>query len=331
MKKFTNANKLFLKFKVLTIFIISASFFSSNLFAAHVYYVATNGLDSNPGTYINPFLTLQKGVNVAVAGDTIIVKDGTYGPGSADKKSMPVNINTAGTSSEWITLKAQHKGRAILDCRLIAHSYINFQQNSAFWRIEGFDIRNGYFGGIWANEHGAKNILIKGNHIHHIGNRVDNSQIGIVGIYTDSGAQNFTVDGNIINDVGRTNTYTSSFDHGIYSHGNLIIINNVFYNSRSGWHIQTAVNFSGVIANNTFYGPNMYSGFTQTGQIMLWDAAAGSITIQNNIFYASKGVAITSYNFSARNGTCSVDHNIIFGSGVVVGALSSCTYPLPKF
>jgi hypothetical protein len=37
------------------------------------YYVATNGLDANPGTIGSPFRTIQKGVNSAVAGDLVKV------------------------------------------------------------------------------------------------------------------------------------------------------------------------------------------------------------------------------------------------------------------
>lgn len=318
-------NKSSPELKFLTLFIFFTFSLLCNIFGYNVYYVATTGADANPGTSASPFRTLQKGVDVTVAGDTIIVKDGTYGPEGANDSTMPVNINKAGTSSAWITLKAQHKWGAILDCRFTAHSYINFQANSAYWKIQDFEIKNGYSGGIWANSGGAKNIIISGNHIHQIGNRVDNTQIGIVGIYTDAGAQNFTVDGNVINDVGRTNTYTNSFDHGIYSHGNLNIINNVFYRSLNGWHIQTAVNFSGIIANNTFYGPNMYTGYTQAGQIMLWDPAAGDIVIRNNIFYNSNITAIASYNFSQARGICSCDNNMIYGNGVVVGAPSPCS------
>jgi hypothetical protein len=44
----------------------------------NVYYVATNGSDSNPGTTTQPFRTLKKGVSVLTAGDTLYVKDGTY-------------------------------------------------------------------------------------------------------------------------------------------------------------------------------------------------------------------------------------------------------------
>jgi len=325
MKKSKRIKKAWPLFKCRAMFIFFFFLLNGNTYAYNVYYVAATGSDTNAGTSHSPFCTLQKGVDIAIAGDTIIVKDGTYGPEGANNGSMPVNINKAGTSSAWITLKAEHKWGAVLDCQLTAHSYINFQANSAYWRIQDFEIKNGYTGGIWANSGGAKNIIISGNHIHHIGNRVDYTQIGIVGIYTDAGAQNFTVDGNVIHDVGRTNTYTNSFDHGIYSHGSLNIINNVFYRSLNGWHIQTAINFSGTIANNTFYGPNMYTGYTQKGQIMMWDPAAGDVIIRNNIFYNSNGSAITSYNYSQAAGKCLVDNNIIYGRGVVVGASSSCS------
>jgi len=42
------------------------------------YFVATNGNDSNPGTITQPFLTINKGTSVAVAGDTVSVRTGTY-------------------------------------------------------------------------------------------------------------------------------------------------------------------------------------------------------------------------------------------------------------
>lgn len=42
------------------------------------YYVATNGLDTNPGTNALPFKTVIKGCAVAIGGDKIIVKPGVY-------------------------------------------------------------------------------------------------------------------------------------------------------------------------------------------------------------------------------------------------------------
>jgi uncharacterized protein (TIGR03437 family) len=45
---------------------------------ARNYYVATNGLDSNPGTLDQPFQTIQKAASVMVAGDTAYVRAGSY-------------------------------------------------------------------------------------------------------------------------------------------------------------------------------------------------------------------------------------------------------------
>lgn len=281
------------------------------------YYVASSGSDSNPGTAVWPFRTLQRGVDHAKAGDTIIVRDGTYGPETTGHNSHPVNINSAGTPVARIILKAEHRGAAILDCELTCHSYINFQRGAAYWTIQGFDIRNGYWAGIWANSGGARNILITGNHVHHIGNRVDSTQIGITGIFTDSAARNFVIDGNTINDIGRTNRYTNSFDHGIYSHGHLVIVNNVFYNALNGWHIQTAVGFSGVIVNNTFVGPNQYG---TAGQIMLW-GDNDSLVVRNNIFFNPKGYALTTFATTQRG--CSIDNNIVFNSRGSVSLIAS--------
>jgi hypothetical protein len=45
---------------------------------AATWYVAPSGSDSNPGTSAAPFATIQKAADVASAGDTVIVRPGTY-------------------------------------------------------------------------------------------------------------------------------------------------------------------------------------------------------------------------------------------------------------
>ena len=61
--------------------------------AAANYYVATNGLDTNPGTQASPFLTVQKGANTAVAGDFVYVATGRY----AENVRCNVNAGSAGS------------------------------------------------------------------------------------------------------------------------------------------------------------------------------------------------------------------------------------------
>jgi len=75
---------------------------------ATTYYVSPSGSDSNPGTQVSPWLTIQKAANMMVAGDTAIVTDGTY------VSSGSISFNTSGTVTQPITLKAQNKWGAIL-------------------------------------------------------------------------------------------------------------------------------------------------------------------------------------------------------------------------
>ena len=66
------------------------------------YYVATTGSDSNNGTSINtPFLTIAKAVTKAiVAGDSIIVRSGTY------TNTKTIKITKPGSASKKIVLTA---------------------------------------------------------------------------------------------------------------------------------------------------------------------------------------------------------------------------------
>ncbi len=62
------------------------------------YYVATTGSDSNPGTMASPFATLQKGVNVAVAGDTVFIRAGTYPITTPANAGAGISFTKSGTS-----------------------------------------------------------------------------------------------------------------------------------------------------------------------------------------------------------------------------------------
>lgn len=283
---------------------------------AATYYVATTGSDSASGTSTAPLKTIAAGVAKAKAGDTIIVRDGTYAY-SGSQGGMAVTINKAGTSSAWITLQAEHKGKAILDCKLICHSYIAFGGSSAYWKIIGFSIRGGHDAAIFSNSGGGKNVLIQDNEIHHIGNRSNSTPYGEMGIYTDASAI-FTIDRNVFHDIGRTDNITGNHDHGIYTHGTMTITNNVFYTMTNGWHIQTAAGFGGTIANNTFYGPATGG---KPGQVKLWGAAK-SMTIRNNIFYNTRSVGISVLSVTSSGG-CSIDHNIVYTPGASVAMIES--------
>ena len=62
------------------------------------YYVATTGSDSSAGTMAAPFATLQKGVNTAVAGDTVWIRGGTYNITTPATSGAGINFTKSGTS-----------------------------------------------------------------------------------------------------------------------------------------------------------------------------------------------------------------------------------------
>ena len=62
------------------------------------YYVATTGNDSNAGTMASPFATLQKGANVAVAGDTVFIRGGTYAITTPANTGAGIQFTKSGTS-----------------------------------------------------------------------------------------------------------------------------------------------------------------------------------------------------------------------------------------
>jgi hypothetical protein len=69
-----------------------------SLSGATTYYVATTGSNSASGTLSQPFATLQKGNDVAVAGDTVYLRGGTYSITTPGAGGAGITINKSGTS-----------------------------------------------------------------------------------------------------------------------------------------------------------------------------------------------------------------------------------------
>jgi hypothetical protein len=127
---------------------------------AATYYVATHGNDNNPGTEAQPFATVNKGAQVAQAGDTVIVKPGRYTPASR------IVVANSGTSSAPITFKAEVKHQAIIDGRSqVPNMNVDgrvglFEMVNKSWIVvDGLRVENSGFWGIWADA--CQNITIR--------------------------------------------------------------------------------------------------------------------------------------------------------------------------
>lgn len=104
MKKNTCIGILFLL--VLTVFIMTPG--CTARADSHTFYVsASNGNDNNNGSVTAPWKTIQKAVNSIQAGDTVIVRGGTY--------KEKVTLKTSGTADAYITFKNYEGETPIID------------------------------------------------------------------------------------------------------------------------------------------------------------------------------------------------------------------------
>jgi hypothetical protein len=83
--------------------------FVSIMTKGNVYYVAADGGDTNSGTSLSsPFKTISKAVGIAIAGDIIYLRGGTYAISATIVwKATPKN-------DRYLIFQEQFLGRAVL-------------------------------------------------------------------------------------------------------------------------------------------------------------------------------------------------------------------------
>ena len=111
--------------------------------------------DTNPGTEQSPFKTVQRAVNEAKPGDTILVMAGKY-----DER---VRVKTSGTEGQPITLRAVPRRSAILN---------GFDLQASYIRIEGFEI---------TAEKPATAVQLGGNQCEVLDNYIHHMMVGVAG------------------------------------------------------------------------------------------------------------------------------------------------------
>ncbi len=116
------------------------------------YYVSTSGNDSNPGTQSQPWQTIQKAANSAMAGDTVIVNTGIY--------NERIQLTKSGSFGAPITFQAL--GTVVMKGFNIPVNYI---------MIKGFEIANTDYV-RWHSDVSAgvyilgNNVVVENNYVH---------------------------------------------------------------------------------------------------------------------------------------------------------------------
>ena len=323
-------------------------------------WVGPGGSDQNNGLdRTAPMATIQHAVDKARPGDTVVVQDGQYGctPGTGagqcsaggSARGWPVQLSTPGTAKAVITLKAEHKGGAVLDCDLQCHSFVLLTKSAAHWVVDGFEIRNGYSSAVWGND-AAHHYTLSNLWIHHIGNHMQNDSFGITGFYSGRQSHHLNFTNNTFGPaIGRTSfgpgcpgpkcfhdpcklpCWSFNLDHGIYSHAtHAVVSKNLFVNNSHGWGIQLVDGATDwLIDRNTFALPNP----GRDGQIVLYGGndspvanetnRVTNITVTNNIFWRPRHVAIST-NPSVPVIDCTLETNLITPAKVNTGLGGCC-------
>jgi Right handed beta helix region len=129
--------------------------------AANTYYVAPTGSDSNAGSMAAPFATLQKANDTAAAGDTILMRAGTY------NCTTQITLSKSGTSDANRTKIWAYTGEVpVLDFSNFAlasessdHPAITVTGN--WMHLKGLEIANGKVGTSGSHSYSllrAKNV-----------------------------------------------------------------------------------------------------------------------------------------------------------------------------
>ncbi|HKO80963.1 MAG TPA: right-handed parallel beta-helix repeat-containing protein [Chitinophagaceae bacterium] len=315
--------------------------------ATRSYYVSPNGSDANTGAIDNPLRSINAAVGKVIAGDTVIVRAGTY----YEKISFP----KSGRLDKYITLKAYPGEKAVIDGTglsiagkeaLVTVSKVNYIV------VEGFDICNYKSSAPWVNingilvNEGSGNITIRKNKIYNIEHNVAPADgrsghgIEIIG-NTSVAMKNILVEENEIHDCNTgysenltINGYVDSF---IIRKNKIYNTENIGIDAAGGYSANSTPAFNyarnGVISDNELYNIDMTTGpiggAHGHGAIGIYiDGARNIIVERNKVHEADRGIGIVSENDAYPTENCIIRNNFVYNcwrTGIYLGGYLNYT------
>lgn len=279
--------------------LLTLSLFVENSWAS-TYYVATNGSDGNPGTLTQPWRTIVKAAETMIAGDTVLVRAGTYSDLSPESDRAMIVPAHSGAPGNLITFKAFPGETVIIDGK--NGRQFSFELNGRdYIRIEGFEIVNVTGHGIlvsWESTSGYGVEIVR-NTIHNCGDNPDTA-----GIYYRFSRQGLIQDNVTYNNAGDGITFDVT--DGITIRGNLIY-NNAVDGIKGGGEGTI------IIESNIIH--DMTSG-TNHGDCMQLMGNTGTLIVRNNITWdCTQNIYLDDYSPTAGTtpwGDVYIYNNVVF-------------------
>jgi len=122
------------------------------------YYVASNGSDTNPGTFLLPWKTIGKAAQMVAAGDTVFIRGGLY--------HESVSIVTSGTLSHPIKIMAYPGENPVIEGGYTLPGYWGclLCVRGDYIIVSGIEVRNSAYMGVFV--YGSYD-LVKDMYVHH--------------------------------------------------------------------------------------------------------------------------------------------------------------------
>jgi parallel beta helix pectate lyase-like protein/uncharacterized protein DUF1565 len=259
---------------------------------ANELWVARSGADSAPGTSAQPLKTIDRALQVARPGDTILVRAGTY--------PEMVEAHPKGTAEAPITLQPAPGERPIVSggFKLIDARWVRVRDIT----FDGTGNPDGWGTSVWRSEH----IVLSGNEI----TGYQESQ----GVLIKERSVDVRVVANHIHHLGARHR----FDHGVYceSAREVVIAQNVIHDIPHGYGIHLFGDCDGTRIFRNTIARNGLSGITIAGNDERGTAdetliARNVIALHTVPAYSEYGFAVTEYQPGRGN---VVRNNVFFGN-----------------
>ena len=264
--------------------------------AAPLLHVSADGSDENPGTAEEPWATLQRAVDAARPGDTILIGPGVY---------AGCVIRNSGSPEAPIVLKAEgpgvHIGRPGPENRRRSAIEVGMHgEVIAHWVVDGFEVSGAPRWGI--NLGRTQHVTVQNCCVH---------DCGLTGIFT-SFSDHVTI---------QFNESYDNHEHGIYhsNSGDYPVIrgNRCHHNDGCGIHMNGDLNMGGdgLISQALVERNTIWENGRAGGSAINCDGVSDSV-IRNNLCYANHASGISLYAIDGAEGS---SRNQVYHNTVVMG------------
>ncbi|MGB9512457.1 MAG: putative Ig domain-containing protein [Candidatus Acidiferrum sp.] len=310
------------------------------------YYVSPSGSDSNPGTQLSPWKTIQHAADSVQAGDTVYVMAGTY--------NESITIAVSGSAAAGSVTFASYPGQtAIVDGTGLSVSGDNTQglfniEDESYVTIQGFTIENyttssanATPAGIWVTGSGSY-INILNNTVTNITTSSEKNGnafgIAVYGSEAPAAISYITISGNTVYNNKTGNSETVNVDGNVT---NFVISNNLIHDNDNigidaigfeGVSPDSAYDYArnGEISGNTVYN---ITAINNPGEGNEYDAdgiycdGCASVVIERNLSYQNDlNIEVASEHSGHYSTGVTVRNNVVYAAnsvGISIGGYAS--------